>query len=506
MKRGVFVVAVFVLLVFSTGFVSAGFFDWFRDFFGITGQQVSCENECSGSTSSLGASGGGYYQCVQDSNGCWSWSSWVCDCASGETCNQGVCACEDECTSGSIECVGDSLYRTCGDFDSDSCVEWKNIACESGETCSEGSCVAVQSCTRTDGSDSSTKDNSKKDTTCDVFGACVTDSCESDGDLFEGYCDGGVGSVKTSIVSCGGAGSCADGVCVSSSSGSTSVGSSGTTTSTTGSGSTTSTTTGSSGGASGGGGGGATGGSSGGGSSGGASSGGSTGGGGSGPVLAEGEVTKNTESRSFIDEDGNDVRVESSETFRTDGGSTRKEERRFIDGRGREVKEVKVETEFRGDGTRKSIENRKFINNNGKEVLIVIEIETKDGSISVKREITVDGEVVSVDSKVELTEKIVDGDVVVNAKLSNGDERTVGVLPDEVKNIVEREVGNRDFEIKLEEEAGESGGVDVVYVAEVNRVRRLFGLFEVPTKERVKVGVDGGVISVDKPWWAFFSR
>ena len=49
--------------------------------------------------------------------------------------------CNDECSpSGNKECSGNS-YRTCGSYDSDSCLEWSSLtACGSNETCSNGNC------------------------------------------------------------------------------------------------------------------------------------------------------------------------------------------------------------------------------------------------------------------------------------------------------------------------------------------------------------------------------
>jgi hypothetical protein len=55
--------------------------------------------------------------------------------------------CANECqTSGAKQCSGNG-YKTCGNYDSDSCLEWSSgvTACPSGQTCQNGQCVA--SCT-----------------------------------------------------------------------------------------------------------------------------------------------------------------------------------------------------------------------------------------------------------------------------------------------------------------------------------------------------------------------
>jgi len=50
--------------------------------------------------------------------------------------------CVDDCSPLNLqECVGD-LYKTCGNFDNDSCLEWSTGAyCEYGKKCSAGTCV-----------------------------------------------------------------------------------------------------------------------------------------------------------------------------------------------------------------------------------------------------------------------------------------------------------------------------------------------------------------------------
>ena len=59
-----------------------------------------------------------------------------------QICSGGSCiaSCSDECsTVGQRECDG-SGYKECGNFDADSCKEWKHFDCQTNETCSNGSC------------------------------------------------------------------------------------------------------------------------------------------------------------------------------------------------------------------------------------------------------------------------------------------------------------------------------------------------------------------------------
>ena len=101
----------------------------------------SCTDECSSGTKQC--SGNGYQTCGNyDSDSCLEWST-VTACGTGETCSNGDCsvACTDECSSGTKQCSGNG-YQTCGNYDSDSCLEWGTVtACGSGEACSNGSCA-----------------------------------------------------------------------------------------------------------------------------------------------------------------------------------------------------------------------------------------------------------------------------------------------------------------------------------------------------------------------------
>lgn len=59
-------------------------------------------------------------------------------------CGSSPDTCVDECSiSGEKICVGDNSYKTCGDHDSDDCLEYDNgVLCSFEESCSEGECIA----------------------------------------------------------------------------------------------------------------------------------------------------------------------------------------------------------------------------------------------------------------------------------------------------------------------------------------------------------------------------
>jgi hypothetical protein len=104
-----------------------------------------CSSECSHECAdgSRQCSGDGYQVCGDfDTDECFEWGP-ITDCATGETCSNGYCdtSCSSECTAGSTRCDGSDGYQECGDFDSDSCLEWgPKVLCNTGETCSNGVC------------------------------------------------------------------------------------------------------------------------------------------------------------------------------------------------------------------------------------------------------------------------------------------------------------------------------------------------------------------------------
>ncbi|MEM5867853.1 MAG: hypothetical protein QXG39_08030 [Candidatus Aenigmatarchaeota archaeon] len=96
---------------------------------------------------------GGYYYNYYCSNGYCDYSSscteTCCDEYYGDSrayCSGGYCygppSCTNECSySGQTECCDSWSYRTCGNYDSDSCLEWSSCSsCPSGQTCSGGVC------------------------------------------------------------------------------------------------------------------------------------------------------------------------------------------------------------------------------------------------------------------------------------------------------------------------------------------------------------------------------
>ena len=104
-----------------------------------------CEDDCEeGATECIDAAG--FRTCGQfNDDGCLEWSDAVA-CKNTEECRDGKCVemaetCEDDCEEGATECIDENEFRSCGDFDDDSCLEWHIEACDSGLVCNRGECI-----------------------------------------------------------------------------------------------------------------------------------------------------------------------------------------------------------------------------------------------------------------------------------------------------------------------------------------------------------------------------
>lgn len=107
--------------------------------------ELGCTNECV-STGERRCDGNGVAICGDtDADDCLEWGT-VSACAPGSSCSNGVCAatCSDECGSaGQKSCDAGGNVITCGDTDTDDCLEWGSpVACGGGATCDAGACRA----------------------------------------------------------------------------------------------------------------------------------------------------------------------------------------------------------------------------------------------------------------------------------------------------------------------------------------------------------------------------
>ncbi len=103
-----------------------------------------CEDECT-TVGARDCEANAVVTCGQhDSDSCLEWGA-PADCG-GAICSLGTCAaeCVDACGSvGATRCAAGGV-QTCGDYDADPCLEWgTTVNCDSGESCSSGACLTV---------------------------------------------------------------------------------------------------------------------------------------------------------------------------------------------------------------------------------------------------------------------------------------------------------------------------------------------------------------------------
>lgn len=417
---------------------------------------------------------------------------------SNDTFNQ---TCTDDCSTNGAKQCSSSLtgYQTCGNYDSDSCLEWGSVtSCSSSETCVAGACVSnTFTCTDSDGGkDYNAKGNVvAKSPTSDIN---VWDLCSDSTRLVEYFCTNLQQSGETYTCPNG----CSNGACLSSTNqtgctngcafadqivvcwlpgslpGNQTCGNydsdsclewspcisstSGTTTSTT----TTTTTSASSGGGGGGG-----------------------GGGGSTSTITEspegifeektiteekieGEIKITTETKKLTDEAGNKV-------------------------------EIEIKTEIKEDGTTIIEEKREFLNKEGKLIKLRFRFENDGENIKIKREVEVEGK--KIESELEILEKFEGEEVQLKAKLSDGSEQEIKIMPDRASEIAIEKLKSKNFNIELKE-VGEENNLKAVYIAKVNENGRLLGLFKVKLKSEAKIDSETGeILSLEKAWWNFLT-
>ena len=174
---------------------------------GTCGPLAACTSQCSVGAGRCTPSGA-VQTCVSQGNGCSDWA-FPSMCNAGFVCSQGACvqstvtpdggACTEECTtSGMIVCDGTSGTRACGNFDTDSCLEWGTpVACQSGEQCANGSCSPSTTCSN----DCSPMGAAQ----CDVSGG--TRSC--------GNFDADACLEWSTVTACGRTEACSGGTCTS---------------------------------------------------------------------------------------------------------------------------------------------------------------------------------------------------------------------------------------------------------------------------------------------------
>ena len=119
---------------------------------GVCSNGKCASSVCAADCPTAGAkqcSGNGVQTCAP-TNGCLKWGAAIA-CSSGHTCSNGICStvCADECSAiGVKQCGGSFGFKTCGNYDTDSCLEWGAVTnCSAGQSCTGASvCNATTTC------------------------------------------------------------------------------------------------------------------------------------------------------------------------------------------------------------------------------------------------------------------------------------------------------------------------------------------------------------------------
>lgn len=152
-------------------------------------------------------------------------------------------------------------------------------------------------------------------------------------------------------------------------------------------------------------------------------------------------------------------------------------------------------------------ERRRFVDANGEVQEVRVEIEERvreDGRVERKVKYkTEDGEDHEIESEIEIEEEDENGEVRFKAKLSDGSEKEVKVLPQQASEIAREQFISRDIEIEIRERT-DRNVPQVVYYIESGKEGRFLGVFKLRMRVDGEIDAETGeLIELNKPWWAF---
>lgn len=165
-----------------------------------------------------------------------------------------------------------------------------------------------------------------------------------------------------------------------------------------------------------------------------------------------------------------------------------------------------VEDEENGMGLGQTIRNKiidgNYIGENGQQIMI---------QKKVNNQIQLKVNDVSANCGLDLTQRQVQNKTRLEAKLNNGKNAEIKVMPDtaaekalqrlRLKNCVEEE--GCSIELK---EVGQGEQVKLVYEVKTQRQSKVLGLFRTRMNVQAQVDTESGeIIRVKKPWWAFLA-
>ena len=165
-----------------------------------------------------------------------------------------------------------------------------------------------------------------------------------------------------------------------------------------------------------------------------------------------------------------------------------------------------IEIEFE-DGKRKVRIKRRFIDEDGNEVRIDIRIEEiiKDGKLirKIKSKRKISGEYFEVETELELKDDFEGNRSRIRAKLSNGNFSLIDILPEEAHEIALERLRSRNLSMELIE-IKHKNVPRVVYNIQTNKNGRFLGIFKLKIKMEAQIDSETGeLLGITKPWWAF---
>ncbi|MFH0808159.1 MAG: hypothetical protein V1888_00910 [archaeon] len=171
---------------------------------------------------------------------------------------------------------------------------------------------------------------------------------------------------------------------------------------------------------------------------------------------------------------------------------------------------IGTETGNKGEGS--ELQNRIQVQDNVRSG----NFESSDGkqiqikeSASNRVELNVGG--ARAETGLQLDSKDVGGKAVLSAKLSNGKDSEIKIMPDTAsERAIERlqlKVCNEEAGCQIElKEVGEGNEARLAYEVKAQKTSRVFGLFKKDMQVEAQVDAESGeVIQSNKPWWAFLA-
>jgi N-acetylneuraminic acid mutarotase len=159
----------------------------------VTLAAISCGTFCT--EGDVECSGNGTSTCQMQADGCLSWSTPMACPSTMPYCSNGACGaqCSDECMTGQTECDSPATVRMCGQFDSDSCLDWSApMACGMGRTCTGGMCMTTTTCPHNgdscDDGDACTEHDTCENGACSGTPKCTSAPADADPTCSGGTC------------------------------------------------------------------------------------------------------------------------------------------------------------------------------------------------------------------------------------------------------------------------------------------------------------------------------